>query len=218
MSGRRLVMGWFLALTPWAGAQTTDPPTRELIERLLSRIDTLEKPLPHLENSGARGIAPAAPAQTAHEHDTPPPPDVDRPEYPTLKVAGFSDFNFAATDLKGPSGGFGTQTLLGPHTGFQEGQFVLHMSSALSSKVSAFGELSMTARSDAGTGSPPATGFNVELERLIIRYDLTDYLKVSFWRYHAPINYWNTAYHHGAWLQTGISRPEMTQFGGSFIP
>ena len=76
---------------------------------------------------------------TAHEHDTPPPPDVDRPEYPTLKVAGFSDFNFAATDLKGPSGGFGTQTMLGPHTGFQEGQFVLHMSSALSSKVSAFG-------------------------------------------------------------------------------
>ncbi len=76
----------------------------------------------------------------------------------------------------------------------------------------------MTARSDAGTGSPPATGFNVELERLIIRYDLNDYLKVSFGRYHTPINYWNTAYHHGAWLQTGISRPEMTQFGGSFIP
>ena len=140
------------------------------------------------------------------------------PNIPRSRWPGFSDFNFAATDLHGPSGGFGAQTLLGPHTGFQEGQFALHMSSALSPKVSAFGELSMTARADAGTGSPAAPGFNVEVERLIIRYDVNDYFKVSFGRYHTPINYWNTAFHHGQWLQTTISRPEMTQFGGSFIP
>ncbi|HEV3196414.1 MAG TPA: hypothetical protein VGZ73_00865, partial [Bryobacteraceae bacterium] len=99
-----------------------------------------------------------------------------------------------------------------------EGQFDLHLSSALSSKVNVFGELSMTARADAGTGTPAATGFNTEVERLIIRYDLNDYLKLSFGRYHTPINYWNTAFHHGQWLQTTASRPEMTQFGGSFIP
>jgi hypothetical protein len=80
------------------------------------------------------------------------------------------------------------------------------------------GELSLTARSDAGMGSPPATGFNAEVERSIIRFEQNDYLKVSFGRYHTPINYWNTAFHHGAWLQTTVSRPEMVQFGGSFIP
>jgi hypothetical protein len=233
MSARQFAVCLFLALPNWAGAQTTDAATRELIERLLSRIDTLEKRVAQLENSRARAAVPATPTaapvappaaapaetvQTTHQHDAPPLPDADRPEYPTLKVAGFSDFNFAATDLHGPNGGFGTQTLLGPHSGFQEGQFALHMSSALSPKVSAFGELSMTARADAGTGTPAVTGFNVELERLIIRYDLNDYFKVSFGRYHTPINYWNTAYHHGEWLQTTASRPEMTQFGGSFIP
>jgi hypothetical protein len=67
-------------------------------------------------------------------------------------------------------------------------------------------------------GSPTATGFNVEIERSIIRYDQSDKLKLSFGRYHTPINYWNTAYHHGSWLQTTAARPEMTQFGGSFIP
>ena len=41
---------------------------------------------------------------------------------------------------------------------------------------------------------------------------------MSFGRYHTPINWWNTAFHHGQWLQTTISRPEMTQFGGRFIP
>src|SRR4029077_8829892 len=84
--------------------------------------------------------------------------------------------------------------------------------------VSFFGEMSFTARQDAGQGTPPATGFNAEVERAIIRFDQSDYLKVSFGRYHTPINYWNTAFHHGAWLQTTISRPEMTQFGGSFLP
>ena len=41
---------------------------------------------------------------------------------------------------------------------------------------------------------------------------------MSFGRYHTPINWWNTAFHHGQWLQTTISRPEMVQFGGRFIP
>ena len=227
MSRGRLLIGFLLALPPWAGAQTPDQATRELIEKLLARIDRLETRVAQLENPGvsvvpaapAAPAAAAAPAQAAHAaHDTAPTADFGQPVYPSLKIAGFSDFNFSATDLHGPSGGFGTQTLLGAHSGFQEGQFALHLSSALSPRVGVFGEISMTARADAGTGTPAATGFNAEVERLIIRYDLHDYFKVSFGRYHTPINYWNTAFHHGQWLQTTASRPEMTQFGGSFIP
>jgi hypothetical protein len=84
--------------------------------------------------------------------------------------------------------------------------------------VNFFGELSFTPRADAGTGTPAAPGFNAEVERVIIRFDYSDLLKASFGRYHTPINWWNTAFHHGAWLQTTISRPEMVQFGGQFIP
>ena len=127
-------------------------------------------------------------------------------EYPSLKIAGFGDVNFAATEhMEGPRG-------------FSQGQFALHMTSALSPRVTFFGEISFTARSDAGTGSPPATGFNAEVERMILRFDHSDQLKVSFGRYHTPINWWNTAYHHGQWLQTTIARPEMIQFGGRFLP
>jgi hypothetical protein len=224
MGRGRLLIGFLLALPPWAGAQTADQATRDLIEKLLARIDRLEARVAQLESPGARVSAPVvpppvAPAQAVHAaHDTAPVPDLAQPVYPSLKIAGFSDFNFSATDLHGPSGGFGAQTLLGAHSGFQEGQFALHLSSALSPKVGVFGEISMTARADAGTGTPAATGFNAEVERLIIRYDLHDYFKVSFGRYHTPINYWNTAFHHGQWLQTTASRPEMTQFGGGFIP
>ena len=227
MSGKLLLIGVCLVLPYGARAQATDPATREMIERLLSRIDTLEKRVAQLEQGRAPATAQPSsppPAAASHlTHDTVSAAESAQAEsaqqvYPSLKISGFSDFNFSATNLHGSSGGFGAQTLLGQHSGFQEGQFALHLSSALSPKVTVFGELSLTARLDAGMGSPAAPGFNAEVERLIIRYDLNDLFKVSFGRYHTPINYWNTAFHHGQWLQTTISRPEMTQFGGSFIP
>ena len=143
----------------------------------------------------------AAPPQ-AHDMQAAP----DQHEGPNLHIAGFGDVNYSQTKhLEGPRG-------------FTLGQFVLHMSSELSPRVSFFGELSFTARTDAGTGTPPATGFNTEVERMSIRFDHSDKFKASFGRYHTPINYWNTAFHHGQWLQTTITRPEMIMFGGRFLP
>jgi hypothetical protein len=136
----------------------------------------------------------------------PPTVCAQEPTSPSLKIAGFGDFNFSATDEQGST------------SGFKEGQFVLQFSSALSQKVNFFGETSLTARADAGTGTPPAPGFNTEVERVIIRFDQSDYFKISFGRYHTPINWWNTTFHHGRWLQTTVDRPEMIRFGGQFIP
>ena len=92
------------------------------------------------------------------------------------------------------------------------------MSSALVPKVSFFGELTFTARTDAGTGAPAAPVSTPRSNGSSCATTPTIIFKLSFGRYHTPINYWNTAFHHGQWLQTTISRPEMTQFGGSFIP
>jgi hypothetical protein len=69
------------------------------------------------------------------------------------------------------------------------------------------------------TATPqPATTFTLEIERSILRYDFSDRLKLSAGRYHTPISYWNTAFHHGQWLQTTTARPEMIKFGGTFLP
>lgn len=212
-----------------AASQEIDPATRELITKLLNRIDSLEKRVAELETRGAPAPAPlvqppaGAPPSAAHVHDQPPTPAPEvappaQPSYPLLKINGFADVDFSATDLRGASPGFGAQTLVAPHSGFALGQTTFHLISALSPKVTFFGEVTFSARSDAGAGSPAAPGFNPEVERLILRYDANDYFKLSFGRYHTPINYWNTAFHHGQWLQTTISRPEMTQFGGGFIP
>lgn len=143
-------------------------------------------------------------AQEPHVMEQAAPPD--QRQYPSLRLSGFGDVNFAATDKpEGPRG-------------FSLGQLALHMASELSPRVTFFGEVSFSARPDAGTGAPSATGFNVEVERMILRFDQSDRLKLSFGRYHTPINYWNTAFHHGQWLQTTIARPEMIQFGGRLLP
>lgn len=204
---RYLVLAAAVAMLAPAKAAAQDQ--SDLIRQLLDRIDKLEKRVAELEGHKAPAAVPAPPPEhvisspSAH-HEAPPPPELG--DGPTMKISGFGDVVFAGADHR---------TM---NNGFSEGQFILHIASALSPKVTYFGELSFTARPDAGLGGPPATGFNAEVERTIIRYDYNDRLKMSFGRYHTPVNYWNTAFHHGAWLQTTISRPEMTQFGGSFIP
>jgi hypothetical protein len=152
--------------------------------------------------AGAQSATPPAPPHDEHQS----PAQSSAREYPSFRLSGFGDVNFARTKhVEGPRG-------------FFEGQLTLHMTSELSSRATFFGEISFTPRTDAGTGSPAVTGFNTEVERMILRFDHSDRLKVSLGRYHTPINYWNTAFHHGQWLQTTITRPEMIQFGGRVLP
>lgn len=117
--------------------------------------------------------------------------------YPSLKIRGFTDVDYVSSDSAGLP------------QGFQLGQFVLHFTSPLARKVTFFGEVSM---------SPLADQFHIEVERSFIRYDYNDLFKISAGRYHTPIGYWNTAFHHGLWLQTTVRRPEQVKVGGTFVP
>src|SRR5260370_5410647 len=208
---RRLLVFFAMPLAIYSQSTEYNSQT-ELIRALRERIDQLERRMAQMEDAVARPKPETKPetvrqtpqiAEHAMRTDT---ALSGESTYPSLKIAGFGDFNFAATDQHGT------------RRRYTERQFGLHLNSNLSSKVTFLGELSLTARTDAGTGSPPATGFNVEVERSIIRFEQNDYFKISFGRYHTPINYWNTQFHHGSWLQTSEARPEMIQFGGSFLP
>ena len=72
-----------------------------------------------------------------------------------------------------------------------------------------FGEFSFTNRE---------TNTDHDMERLIVRYDFSDRLKVSAGKYHTSMGYWNASFHHGAWLQTSIDRPRMMRFGSPLVP
>ena len=217
---RRLIVivGLFLAAGAARGQSSPTPDQTEQVKALLERVQQLEKrvaelearqgtsPTPTVYASNLPAVqksepqeAPALPGQVHQHvaHDEQGEVQQAEAHYPSLQFRGFGDVDFSATDQKGTN------------SGFKLGEFVLHMSSPLSKKVSAFGEIAF---------DPQQEGWSVDVERAILRYDLNDYFKLSFGRFHTPINYWNTAYHHGAWLQTTISRPEMIQFHGEFLP
>lgn len=115
---------------------------------------------------------------------------------PPTTLLGFADVNYVETERR-------------VEEGFVLGQLAGHVTSGLSERLTFFGEVSASARPDQ---------YRIEVERLILRYDFNDQLKVSGGRYHTPISYWNTAFHHGLWLQTTVSRPEMIKFGSRVLP
>jgi hypothetical protein len=110
---------------------------------------------------------------------------------PQVNFLGFGDITYSDAD------------------GFAIGQAVAHVAASLSSSLSVFGEFSLTARD---------TGYSTEAERLLVKYEFSDLFKFSTGRYHTPIGYWNSAYHHGTWLQTTVSRPRMVKFGSEIVP
>ena len=112
-----------------------------------------------------------------------------------INLFGFGDLNYVEDE--------------GDPGGFLIGQLVGHLSAGLSDRFSLFAEISATGRDDE---------YRVEAERTFIRYDHSDRLKASVGRFHTPLGYWNTAYHHGGWLHTSVKRPEMIKFGSNVIP
>jgi len=115
---------------------------------------------------------------------------------PSFNLMGFGDISYLSREASDPGG-------------FAIGQAVAHLTASLDDSLRVFGEFSMTAKDDE---------YKATVERMIVRYDFSDTFKLSGGRYHSPIGYWNSAFHHGAWLQTTVSRPEMAKFGSKIIP
>jgi hypothetical protein len=54
--------------------------------------------------------------------------------------------------------------------------------------------------------------FGMDIERVLINAEVTDWLNVRAGKFHNPLGYWNNAYHHGTLLQPTILRPLAVRF------
>lgn len=132
-------------------------------------------------------------------------PEVQAPadRGPSVHFRGFADINFAATSNHKSDDGKSAD-------GFSLGNLVGHVNARLGGKFSFFGEVNVTSQTNIDlTNQTGSTEFVVDVARAFIRYDYNDRFKVSAGRYHAPIGYWNVAFHRGLWLQTTIFRPDI---------
>jgi hypothetical protein len=138
-------------------------------------------------------LMPAAASAQPEPAAPPSDPAADTARGPAVHFRGFADLNFAATDNHLSDDGKS-------HDGFSLGNLVGHVSSSLGGKFSFFGEVNVTGHDST---------FSIDVARAFIRYDYNDRFKISAGRYHAPIGYWNVAFHRGLWLQTTIFRPDI---------
>ena len=122
-----------------------------------------------------------------------------------FEFRGFSDITYTATKNKQDLAG-------GGNSAFALGQFDLYVSQSLSDRVDILSELVVEAN-EVGE-------FGVDLERLQVGYIFSDEMRVWTGRFHNLLGYWNTAFHHGAQLQTTIERPQFLKFedDGGILP
>lgn len=217
-------LAWILLLFGVVGpvvlsvpAYADDPPPvdAQTVRDLLARVAALEARVHSLEAEKAAALAPKDEAQPPAQVPAPdttqaslPAPAQDQgmasqpgSEFPRLRIRGFSDIRYAASNQKGST------------NSFVLGQFDLFITSKLSDNLSVLSESVIE-------GDDETNEFGIELERLLLNYDYSEYFNVGFGRYHSAIGYYNTAYHHSTWMQTTVDRPFLFAFedDGGILP
>ena len=96
--------------------------------------------------------------------------------------------------------------------GFINGSLDFYLTPQLSANVKSVIEL-VFEHDDRGVVSP-------DLERLQVGYTFNNGNTVWLGRFHSPLGYWNTSFHHGQQLQTSVLRPQMIDFEdkGGIVP
>jgi hypothetical protein len=130
---------------------------------------------------------------------------------PNILWRGFGEVNYKVLDQRKPElGTFGF--VPGSAGNFFTGDFDLFLTARISDRTSVLSEIVF--------GEGDAQTYDVDLERILLKYDYNDHLKTSFGRYHTGIGYYNTAFHSGKWLQTTADRPLIMEFArdGGLLP
>lgn len=127
-----------------------------------------------------------------------------------LRIRGFGDVSLHGGTKKGDT------------PSFSLGQLDLFVTSDISDRFRFVTEIVFEGGPDNiyGVQKGEKNSFSVDLERYLIQYSQNDYFNVSIGRGHTAIGYYNNAYHHSSWLQTGTGRPFLFDFEdrGGILP
>lgn len=124
-------------------------------------------------------------------------PLISLPAIPQMQIKGFGDVSFTAEKAD-------DRSIANPST-FTLGALDLFIISQLSNRVSFLNENTIEF---GGTGQSS----EIDLERLYLKYNLSDLLNIVIGRFHTALGYWNTTFHHGKWFQLTHSRPLIMEY------
>lgn len=198
------------ALTGTAHAQSSDSARiRELeqkLERSLQLIEQLSAKISKIEQAGAPSPAQqTAKIEAIEQRVTEIGNSLARhPEEEGLPIHGFADVGMIRS-------GEDNATFKG-RKGAALGTFVLYLTPQFGDRVKSLIELAFEADQNGS--------IEADIERMQIGYSFNDTATAWLGRFHTPYGYWNTAYHHGAQIQTSLSRPHFLEFEdkGGILP
>lgn len=191
-------------------AQDNGPSDRETIQQLVQQVKELQKEVAELK---AQRSAEQNSTQTVTQNSATPQNEASQDPQPSLaqeihdlrgiQWRGFGEADYKVLNQRKPElGSFGF--VPGSTGDFFVGAFDLLLTSRISDKASVLSEIVFE--------EGDAQSFDVDLERLLLKYDYNDHLLISAGRYQTGIGYYNTAYHSGSWLQTAADRPLIIEF------
>jgi hypothetical protein len=203
MRGAALAACWLMFAWPATAQTQPDAAGQEANRRLLERVSELERQVREL-----REAAQATPVIEDGVPDDPPqnnhdshPADQTSPETrvsPLAEIHWFGDVGFRASDQPGENASFAL------------GQLDLFLTSNLTDHLNILSELVFKAGND--------NRYVINAERLLLKYSPGPYLSLGVGRYHTGIGFYNTAYHHGSWFETAVTRPTIFAYRGGLIP
>lgn len=158
----------------------------------------------------------AAPA--ARAEDASPPKDAEGAPPPLAREFGLSDLaprltlhgfadvtaNLYFDDVKGVGDS--------NRNWFALGELDLFLVSHLADNISFLSEIVFETDTDSEVA--------VELERIFIKYTVSDLFWISVGRHHTALGYWNEAFNHGLLLQPTVARPDILNWEdhGGILP
>jgi hypothetical protein len=106
-----------------------------------------------------------------------------------------------------------SRPVVGSKGGFFLGNLDLYLTPSIGDRIKSVFELNF----EYGADSPE---LSTDLERIEFGYTLSDSATIWAGRFHTPYGYWNTAFHHGAQMQTAVTRPRFIDFedNGGILP
>lgn len=172
-----------------------------LIEQLEARVEELERIVAAGAQTGDEPpqAAVASVAETTQSAPQQPPAVADVEDQRLnggVPLHAFADVGYVhASAADGPNGS---------KSGFVIGNLDLYMAPRIAERIKALFELNFEYDRNGVIGE--------DVERAQISYTFSDALTVWAGRFHTPFGYWNTAYHHGAQLETSVDRPLFLDF------
>ncbi len=191
----------------------------KLIQSLAARVAELERAARPADEAGAKAATAAPSAATAAAPAPDHGPAIAELQQSVAQISEGLSKRSSIGETGLPMHGFadvqaGWSSKRDPKRlrGFNAGTLDLYLTPQFGERVRSLIEVAVEYE-------PTGEGV-IDMERLQVGYIASDALTMWLGRFHTPFGLWNTAFHHGANLQTSISRPRFIDFEdkGGIIP